>query len=192
MDPADDIRNLADNFKGMSVVSIREKLDQSRSKLHIAIENWNHDFNIGSIVRTANAFNVASVSIIGSKRWNKRGAMMTDVYQNINHFEALNAFCEFVDENHLQVVGIDCLPGISTPLEVARIPEECVMLFGSESNGISSEAQNLAKKSSGLILHITQYGSTRSINAGAAAAVAMYQWSKEYQFGKSEEEHGHE
>ncbi len=114
---------------------------------------------------------------------------MTDVYLNVNHFEDIAAFEQFVHQKDLQVVAIDCLPGVSTPLEVAKLPEECVMLFGSESSGVSSEAQNHlahASTGTGLILHITQCGSTRSINAGAAAVVAMYQ-SREHQFGKSGE-----
>jgi tRNA G18 (ribose-2'-O)-methylase SpoU len=180
---ADDIRNLIDQFKGLSVETYAESWTKHARSLHIAIENWGHDFSIGSIIRIANAFNVASVSIIGSRRWNKRGAMMTDVYLNlnVNHFEDIVAFEQFVRQKGLQVLAIDCLPGVSTPLEVAKLQEECVMLFGSESSGVSSEAQNLAHASAGLILHITQHGSTRSINAEAAAAVTMYQWSREHQ-----------
>lgn len=201
-----DTRNLVDKYKGRSVESVVEDLDCSRAKMHIAIENWEHDFNIGSIVRTANAFNVGAVHIVGRRKWNRRGAMMTDVYQHVYHHYTLDEFSAYCQgdadlraqlrtrslrdtdtephpgelaplEGKFPLLGIDILPGVSTPLERAELPERCIMLFGSEGTGLSDEALDLVRASSRQILHITQYGSTRSINAGHAAAVAMYAWA---------------
>jgi tRNA G18 (ribose-2'-O)-methylase SpoU len=137
----------------------------------VAIENFQHDFNIGSVVRTANAFNVAAVHIVGRRRWNRRGAMVTDRYQNVEHHEKP---ADLLDLG-LPVLGIDNIDG-SVPLERAVLPRACVLLFGQEGPGLSAESVELCER----VLHITQYGSTRSINAGAAAAIAMYAWALQH------------
>jgi tRNA G18 (ribose-2'-O)-methylase SpoU len=197
--PAADTRNLTDQFKGLPNEAVVEELDKSRADLHIAIENWTHDFNIGSIVRTANAFNVAAVHIIGRRRWNRRGAMKTEAYQHVYHHTTIEEFEQWaagVPESEravlhldhpgelapsptasLPVIGVDILPGVSKPIEGETLPNHCVLLFGSEGDGLSAEAQQLALSSSGKLLHITQYGSTRSVNAGHAAAITMFAWS---------------
>lgn len=191
--PELDKRNLIPQFKGLPVDEIVEQLDQNRHRLHIAIENWEHDFNIGSIVRSSNAFNVASVNIIGKRRWNKRGAMMTDVYMHVYHHQTIQGFEKWANgecpsdavydnerapqlKSPLKIVGIDCLDNISSPIENVKHCEDTVFIFGTEGTGLSSMAQQIALKSSGQILHITQYGSTRSINAAHAASIAMYDW----------------
>jgi tRNA G18 (ribose-2'-O)-methylase SpoU len=178
--PEEDMRNLVDRFKGMTVENIVSELNKSRVELQIAIENWQHDFNIGAIVRTGNAFNVNGVHIIGRQRWNRRGAMMTEKYLTLYHHNSVAELANFSSENNLKVIGIDCLEGISRPLESVQLPRNCLLLFGSEGPGLSEEAQQLALKSSGQILHITQYGSTRSINAGHAGAIAMYTWMQQH------------
>lgn len=163
-----DGRNVEDRFRYWRREAIVAELDQSRHPLHIAIENFQHDFNIGSVVRTANAFNVAAVHIIGKRRWNRRGAMVTDRYQHIEHHESPRDLLGL----GLPVLGIDNIPG-SQPLESATLPRSCVLVFGQEGPGLSPETLQICSN----VLHITQYGSTRSINAGAAAAVAMFAWA---------------
>lgn len=141
----------------------------------MAIENWGHDLNIGSVVRTANAFGAAEVHIVGRRRWNRRGAMVTDRYQHVRHHPDVESFLAWARGEGLPVVGIDNVPG-SVPIERYAIPERCVMLFGQESTGLTPEARAASVD----ILHITQFGSTRSINAGAAAAVAMHAWVQQH------------
>ena len=80
-----DRRNVLDKYRYWKVDAIVADLNTKRHTLQIAIENWQHDLNIGSIVRTANAFNVAAVHIIGKKDWNRRGAMVTDRYLRVIH-----------------------------------------------------------------------------------------------------------
>jgi tRNA G18 (ribose-2'-O)-methylase SpoU len=140
----------------------------------VAIENFQHDFNIGSVVRTANAFNVAAVHIVGRRRWNRRGAMVTDRYQHLEHHADPAGLLAL----GLPVLGIDNIPG-SVPLESAALPRACVMLFGQEGPGLSPESVGICAS----VLHITQYGSTRSLNAGAAAAIAMYHWALQHARG---------
>ena len=166
-----DARNVEDRFRYWSREAIIAELDKTRHPLHIAIENFQHDFNIGSVVRTANAFNVAAVHIVGKRRWNRRGAMVTDRYQHVEHVPEPAGLLAL----GLPIVGIDNVDG-SVPLEGATLPQACVLVFGQEGPGLSPESLALCER----VLHITQYGSTRSMNAGAAAAIAMWAWAVQW------------
>jgi len=166
-----DRRNVVDEYRYWKLESIVADLDTRRSPLHVGIENWGRDFNIGSVVRTANAFNVAAVHIIGRRRWNRRGAMVTDRYLHVFHHETVAEFVAWASTAGLEVLGVDNVPG-SVPLEHRPLPRKAVMVFGEEGPGLSEEMRAAAAQ----VLHITQHGSTRSINAGAAAAVAMWAW----------------
>jgi tRNA G18 (ribose-2'-O)-methylase SpoU len=175
-----DRRNVADRYRYWSVEAIVADLDTRRHPFHVAIENWAHDLNIGSVVRTANAFNAAGVHIVGRRRWNRRGAMVTDRYLHVTHHPDAEALAGWAASagpavGRLPVVGIDNVPG-SVPIEGYGLPRECVLLFGQESTGLTAEAQAACD----VVLHITQYGSTRSINAGAAAAIAMHAWATQH------------
>jgi tRNA G18 (ribose-2'-O)-methylase SpoU len=167
-----DRRNVADRYRYWSLDAIVADLDIRRAPLHVAIQNWEHDFNIGSIVRTANAFNVEAVHILGRRRWNRRGAMVTDRYLHVEHHADVPAFLDALAGRGVVPIGVDNLPG-SVPLETAELPERCCLVFGSEGPGLTEE---LVAGCQGLVA-IAQYGSTRSLNAGAAAAIAMYHWA---------------
>ena len=167
-----DRRNVVDAFRYWSVEAIVAELATRRQPLQVAIQNWEHDFNIGSIVRTANAFNVGAVHIMGRRRWNRRGAMVTDRYLRIVHHDDVAGFFDALAADEVVPVGVDNLPG-SVPLETARLPQRCCLVFGSEGPGLTDE---VVAGCSALVA-ITQYGSTRSLNAGAAAAIAMYHWA---------------
>lgn len=173
-----DRRNVVDAYRYWTVEAIVADMDARRPsdrRFHVAIENWGHDLNIGSVVRTANAFNAAGVHIVGRRRWNRRGAMVTDRYQHVSHHPQVEDLLAWAAAQHdgvgIPVIGIDNVPG-SIPIEGYAFPAECVLLFGQESSGLSAEAREASRD----ILHITQFGSTRSINAGAAAAIAMHAW----------------
>jgi tRNA G18 (ribose-2'-O)-methylase SpoU len=200
-----DARNVVDRYRYWRLEAIVADLDTRRHPFHVAIENWQHDFNIGSVVRTANAFNAAAVHIVGRRRWNRRGAMVTDRYQHVLHHPDVADLLTWAghqtvhlgyevhaepDGNvhqgyevhgggsggrtsagRLPVIGIDNLPG-AVPIEGYDIPRQCVLLFGQEGPGLSPEAHAACD----VVLSITQFGSTRSINAGAAAAIAMHAW----------------
>lgn len=170
-----DRRNVLDRYRYWRVDAIVADLDPQRHQFHVAIENWEHDRNIGTVVRTANAFLAAEVHIIGRRKWNRRGAMMTDVYQHVRHHPTIADFVAWTASQDLTVVGIDNLPG-STPLEGTALPEHCVLLFGQEGPGLSTEAQQAAT----MTCSISQFGSTRSINAGVAAGIAMHAWIRQW------------
>ena len=170
-----DRRNVLDKYRYWSVEAIVADLNTKRHGLQIAIENWQHDLNIGSIVRTANAFNVSGVHIVGKRDWNKRGAMVTDRYLTVVHHPTVEDLALWAKENSLPLIGIDNVPG-SLRLEGAQLPEKCVLLFGQEGAGMSEEG--IAACS--VMYAIDQYGSTRSMNASAAGAIAMYHWALQH------------
>jgi tRNA G18 (ribose-2'-O)-methylase SpoU len=170
-----DRRNVLDRYRYWKVEDIVADLDTRRSSLHIAIENWQHDLNIGSIVRTANAFNVSGVHIVGKRDWNRRGAMVTDKYLTIIHHPDVEDLCRWCDEHGKVLIGIDNVEG-SLPLENAELPKDLVMLFGQEGAGMSEEGKAACRS----LYEIAQYGSTRSMNAAAAGAIAMYHWGLQH------------
>ncbi len=170
-----DRRNVLDHYRYWKVSAIVEDLNTKRHGLQIAIENWQHDLNIGSIVRTANAFNVSAVHIVGKRDWNRRGAMVTDRYLTVIHHPTVAEFATWCKENDLPIIGIDNVEG-SKKLESANLPEKCVLLFGQEGAGMSEEGIAVCE----VLYEIAQYGSTRSMNASAAGAIAMYHWALQH------------
>ncbi len=178
-----DTRNVVDKYRYWKMEEIVKDLDSHRHPFHVAIENWQHDLNIGSIVRNANAFLASSVHIVGNKRWNKRGAMVTDRYQHVLHHPTIEDFVEWSkaagkDGGPIPIIAIDNVPGCKQ-LETTKLPKECILLFGQEGPGLSQAALD----ASDTVLEITQFGSTRSINASAAAAIAMHTWVMQHVFG---------
>jgi tRNA G18 (ribose-2'-O)-methylase SpoU len=173
-----DTRNVVDKYRYWKMEAIVADLDTKRHPFHVAIENWQHDLNIGSIVRNANAFLAQEVHIIGNKRWNRRGAMVTDRYQHIRHHDTVELFLEWAKSENLPIIAIDNVPGCQK-IETYKLPESCVFLFGQEGPGLSEQAI----EASDVVLEITQFGSTRSINASAAAAITMHAWVQQHVFG---------
>ena len=172
---AGDRRNVADRYRYWRMEAIVADLDERRHPFHVAVENWRHDLNIGAVVRNANAFLAAEVHIVGERRWNRRGAMVTDRYQHVRHHPTLAAFTAWAAGASLPVLGVDNLPG-SVAIDGYALPERCVLLFGQEGPGLSEEARELSEA----VLAIRQFGSTRSINAAAASAVAMHEWVRRW------------
>ena len=170
-----DRRNVVDAFRYWRRDAIIADLDQRRHPLEIAIENFGHDHNIGTVVRTANAFLARRVHIVGRRRWNRRGAMVTDRYQHLQHHPDLAGLFQYAGEAGLAVVAVDNVPG-SVPLETAELPRNCLLLFGSEAEGLTAAATGSAT----LTVSIAQFGSTRSINAGVAAGIAMHAWIRQH------------
>ena len=170
-----DSRNVVDRYRYWRMEAIVADLDTRRHPFHVAVENWRHDLNIGAVVRNANAFLAAEVHIVGERRWNRRGAMVTDRYQHVRHHPTLEGLAAFASEHELPVLGVDNLPG-SLPIDAYPLPERCLLLFGQEGPGLSDEARALATA----VLHIRQFGSTRSINAAAASAIAMHEWVRRF------------
>jgi len=166
-----DHRNVIDKYRYWTNQAIKDDLSTSRVSLHVAIENWQHDFNIGTIIRNANAFNVETVHIIGKKHYNRRGAMVTDKYLNIVHHDSVDSFSNLMASEGRLIIAVDILPG-SKPLSKIKLPEKAVLVFGGEGPGLSDEILNVADKQ----VMIEQFGSTRSINVGVASGIAIYVW----------------
>jgi tRNA G18 (ribose-2'-O)-methylase SpoU len=170
-----DRRNVVDRYRYWRVDAIVADLDARRHDFHVAIENWQHDLNIGTVVRNANAFLAAAVHIVGRRRWNRRGAMVTDRYQHVRYHDSVDALLGWAHGEGLTVVGIDNLPG-ARPLESVVLPRRCVLLFGQEGPGLSE----VAREGCDTVYSIAQFGSTRSINAGVASGIAMHAWVRAY------------
>jgi tRNA G18 (ribose-2'-O)-methylase SpoU len=173
-----DRRNVIDLYRYWTREAIVADLDRRRHPFHVAVENWKHDLNIGTVVRNANAFLAAEVHIVGKRRWNRRGAMVTDRYQHVRHHEAIEDLVSWAVDAQLPVIGIDILPG-AVPLETTVLPERCVLLFGQEGPGLSPAAREACE----VVCSITQFGSTRSINAGVASGIAMHEWIRQHVAG---------
>jgi tRNA G18 (ribose-2'-O)-methylase SpoU len=172
---AGDRRNVVDRYRYWSNEAIVSELASRRRGFHVAIENWQHDMNIGTVVRNANAFMAAAVHVVGNRRWNRRGAMVTDRYVDVRHHPTVSDLAAWAADDDLPLVGVDLLPG-SVDITDAALPERCVLLFGQEGPGLSEDARAAA----GSVLHIPQAGSTRSINAGVASGIAMYEWVRRH------------
>ncbi|MDK1019147.1 MAG: RNA methyltransferase [Actinomycetota bacterium] len=166
-----DQRNVVDEYRYWSQEAVIADLDTRRHSFHVAVENWQHDFNIGTIVRNANAFLAHTVHIVGKRRWNRRGAMVTDRYQHIEHHGGVDLFVDSMTALGLPIIGID-ISERSAPIEEVQLPERCVFVFGQEGPGLSDDMVQRCST----ILHITQYGSTRSINVGVASGIVMHKW----------------
>jgi len=170
-----DRRNVVDRFRYWSVEAIVADLDRRRHGFSVAIENFGHDLNIGTVVRTANAFLAEEVHIVGRRRWNRRGAMVTDRYQHLRHHADIGALLAVAAGEQRPVVAVDNSPG-AVPIETADLPRRCLLLFGQEGPGLTEEARAGAD----LTVSIAQFGSTRSINVGVAAGIAMHAWVRQH------------
>jgi tRNA G18 (ribose-2'-O)-methylase SpoU len=172
---AGDTRNVVDRYRYWTVDAIVADLDTRRHPFHVAVENWSHDLNIGSVVRNANAFGAAAVHVVGRRRWNRRGAMVTDRYQHVHHHPAVADLARWAAAEDLPLIGIDNLPG-AVALEEGRLPEACVLVFGQEGPGLSEDAREMMDE----VRSISMTGSTRSINAGVASGIAMHTWRRQH------------
>ena len=169
-----DRRNVLDQYRYWTVEAIKADLDHTRNKLHVAIENWQHDINIGTIVRAANAFNIEAVHILGKRHWNRRGAMVTDRYLHIYHHDSVESFMVAMKQQARQIIAIDNFVG-ALPLSRTTLPFNSVLVFGGEGPGLSDEMQQCAEQ----MVMIEQFGSTRSVNVGVAAGIVMYAWMQQ-------------
>lgn len=166
-----DTRNVVDKYRGLTVDEIKSDLNKSRNSFHIAVENFQHDFNIGTIARNANAFNAAGIHIIGKKHWNRRGAMKTEAYMNVFHHKTVADFISWAKENGLILIAIDNQKG-SKNLQDSELPKKSVLIFGNESDGLSKEMIKACEQ----MIAIEQFGSTRSVNVGVASGILMYEF----------------
>lgn len=169
-----DRRNVEDKYRYWTVEAIKADLDTKRVDLHVAIENWQHDINIGTIVRNANAFNLAAVHIIGRRHWNRRGAMVTDRYLTIVHHPSVDDFVAAMNAEQRHIIAIDNFSG-ATPLAQTHLPQHAVLVFGGEGPGLSEAMVQASER----LVMIEQFGSTRSVNVGVAAGIVMYAWMQQ-------------
>lgn len=170
-----DRRNVVDVYRYWRRDAVVRDLDERRHDFHVAIENFQHDHNIGTVVRTANAFAARAVHIVGRRRWNRRGAMVTDRYQHLEHHPDVESLLKYAAAEDLAIVGVDNTPG-ARRVETAELPRRALLLFGQEGPGLTGQAREAAS----MVVSIAQFGSTRSINAGVAAGIVMHAWIRQH------------
>ena len=175
-----DTRNLVDELKGLENEEVFARLEQRRNELEVAIENVEHDFNAGTIVRSANNFNVRAVHIVGRKKYNRRGAMCTDKYLTVKHWDSVSEFLADQKNRGREVVAIENNTPKVKPLSQKKFNERTTLVFGSEGNGLSQEMLSGADD----VREIESFGSTRSVNVGVAAGIAMYEWARQVKLGE--------
>lgn len=168
-----DRRNVEDKYRYWTVEAIKADLNTRRNDVHVAIENWQHDLNIGTIVRNANAFNAAAVHIIGKRHWNRRGAMVTDRYLEVYHHPTIEEFKKAVAGR--EIIAVDNLPGAKS-LSAVSLPKNAVLVFGGEGPGLSEAMREAAT----MMVMIEQFGSTRSVNVGVASGILLYAWMQQH------------
>ena len=178
LDPKLDTRNLQDEYKGLSNEAVKKNLDKKRVSLEVAIENVEHDFNVGTIVRSANNFNVQTVHIIGKKKYNRRGAMCTDKYLDIKYWSDVKDFMDDQRARGRETVAIENNVEQAQPIYDKKFIQKTTLIFGSEGNGISNELLSLVDD----VRFIESLGSTRSLNVGVAAGIAMYEWVRQNRY----------
>lgn len=171
-----DTRNVLDEFKGVPHDDIVKRLDARGVSLEIAIENTLRDFNMGTIVRTANAFGVRTVHVIGRRQWNKRGAMATDKYLDVQYHASPAEFSSEMKQRGKVVKALENNVS-SVSIYDADLPENLVLVLGQEGPGVSKELLEICDEA----VHIPQLGSTRSLNVGVAAGIAMFEWARRHQ-----------
>ena len=180
----EDSRNLIDEYKGLANEEVKNRLAEKRNTLEVAIENVSHDFNAGTIVRSANNFNAAKIHIVGRRKYNRRGAMCTDKYLEICYWPDLESFFRDQRERGREVVAIENNVERAKELSDKQFKAETTLVFGSEGDGLSEECLREPSRSNDFcgvddVRYIESFGSTRSINVGVAAGIAMYEWARQ-------------
>lgn len=170
-----DSRNVIDYFKYWEQDSIRAELDKDRAPLAVTMEHWQGDFNIGGVVRNGNAFNVEAIHYVGRRQWDRRGAVGTHHYSSIIHSPTVEEWFDLIKGKYETIVAFDNIDG-AIPIDEAELPESCMMVFGEESIGITPDILQFCDN----IIYIKQYGSVRSLNAGVASGIAMYEWARRH------------
>jgi tRNA(Leu) C34 or U34 (ribose-2'-O)-methylase TrmL len=166
-------------FKGMAPEEIKRVLDERRFPFAVLVANLVYDFNLGTIIRNANAFLAKEVFIYGRKKADLRGAMGAHVYENVVHVPDVETLRERTGAYTLvcfeETEGAVALPQFVWP-------ENPLMVFGQEGPGVPPELRAACAHT----VYIPLHGSMRSINVGVAAGIAMHDWHRrEYPRGEA-------
>lgn len=161
--------NVADHFKDKTAEEIKQTLQATANPFAVCFEHVIGDFNMGTGIRNANAFNAKEVFYVGTKKWDRRSAVGVHNYTEVQWISDIEDFKKLKDR--YVIVGIDNVPG-SVPISTYSFPENTLMVFGEEGAGLTPEMQSLCKD----IVYIEMFGSVRSLNCGTASGIAMYQY----------------
>lgn len=169
-------RNVADKFKPMPDEDIKAELQSTAFPYAVCFEHVIGDFNMGTAIRNANAFNAKEVFYIGNKKWDKRSAVGVHNYTEVKWLSTVDEFISLRDR--YVIVGIDCVPG-AVSLPSYPFKENTLFVFGEEGVGLTPAMQAMCEA----IVFIPQYGSVRSINVGTASGIIMHEFVSRFNAG---------
>lgn len=170
-------QNVVDEFKGMSIEEIQSSLKRSSFPYAICFEHWVGDFNMGTGIRNANAFNAREVFYIGDKKWDRRAAVGVHNYTSVNWVPTVDEFLGLKEK--YVFIGVDNVEG-SVPLSTFSWPDNAMMIFGEEGTGLTPEIQKHCQA----LVSIEMFGSVRSLNCGTASGIVMYDYISKFRKGK--------
>lgn len=146
---------------------IREDVQKNTFPYAVAMENWQGDFNLSSVIRNSNAFGVREVFYLGNKHYDRRGTVGTHHYTSVNHLRSIEEFVKLKDK--YTIVGVENTVDGAVELDKFEYPSNPLFLFGEEGVGLTPEAVAICQK----FVYIKQYGSVRSLNAAVASGIIM-------------------
>jgi tRNA G18 (ribose-2'-O)-methylase SpoU len=159
----------------MPLEEIRASLQALRRPLSVAILRARNPFNVGAIIRVAHSFLVREIILIGEERYYERGAMGMDRYENIVMLPTEAEFLAYVRAAGRRLIVFE-KDAAREDLWHADLPDDCVMLFGSETAGVSEELLRAADQ----VVGIPMYGINHSFPVTVAAGIAIAEWTRRH------------
>lgn len=175
-------RNVTDHFKNKSDEEIKAELQATANPFAVCFEHWTGDFNMGSGIRNANAFNAKEVFYVGDKKWDRRSAVGVYNYTPVQWLPTMEEFEKL--KTRYTIVGVDNVPG-SISMKYYKWRPNTLLVFGEEGSGLTSGMQSLCKD----IVHIDMFGSVRSFNCGVASGIVMHDVVRKLEEGRNVPEH---
>jgi tRNA G18 (ribose-2'-O)-methylase SpoU len=164
----------------MTTKEIKRELDRLRTPLRIAIQRSKNPFNVGAIIRVAHSFLVREIILIGEEPYYERASMGMEKYENITSLAGEAAFLERTRSEGLRLIAIERDHPQVRGLWSYDFPvENCVLVFGSENEGVSRELLSAAEA----VVAIPMFGINHSYPVSVAAGITMAEWSRRYWSG---------
>ena len=169
--------NVIERFKKNLAEEIRADLDERRTDVVMILQHINYNINIGTIIRSNNAFLGKEVFVVGRRRYDKRGSCGTYHYERVYHCDNLNEVVEYLHSLGYTIYAVDNIMEYN-PINIMdeKFPKKSAFLFGEENGGLTQEEIELCDK----MIYIQMYGSVRSLNVACAATVVEYEYSKQW------------
>jgi len=167
--------NVADQYSTWTEEMVKNHVQNNVFDVKVAMEHLQGDFNIGTVIRNANAFGANEVLYCGKRKWDRRGSVGTHHYTTVTYKENIATLCRDARNEGYSIVGLEKTEK-AEDIRTCILPEKTLFLIGEEQNGLSNEAVELCD----MLVEIPQWGSVRSLNAGVASGIALYEWVRQH------------